>query len=254
MTHRPGAMWHDKFMKGKGIGFDLCAGAILTAGLSAWLAEAWRGNGWLVLGGLAAYALLVAIITSFRSDRKLSGWANRVTLLRAVIVCALAGALIEPALFLERAWAVIALTLIALLLDGLDGWLARRFEESSAFGARFDMETDAALILVLCVALWLSGLAPAWVLAIGLMRPVFVLAGLLLPWLSRPLPERFRRKLVCVVQVGALPTALLPFLPEALRVTLLAGALLALAVSFALDSTWLYRHRRASHRTQWRMP
>ncbi|WP_181918948.1 CDP-alcohol phosphatidyltransferase family protein [Wenzhouxiangella sediminis] len=241
-------------MKGKGIGFDLGAGAILTAGLSAWLAEAWRGNGWPVLGGVAAYTLLAAILAHIRPDRTLSGWANRVTLLRAVIVCSLAGALIEPDLFRERAGAVIALTLAALALDGLDGWLARRFDESSAFGARFDMETDAALILVLCAALWLSGLAPAWVLAIGLMRPVFVLAGLLLPWLSRPLPDRFRRKLVCVVQVGALPTALLPFLPEALRATLLAGALLALTISFALDTAWLFRHRRASQPTQWRMP
>ncbi|MEE4302540.1 MAG: CDP-alcohol phosphatidyltransferase family protein [Wenzhouxiangella sp.] len=241
-------------MKGAVIGFDLGAGAILTAGLTAWLTEPWPGNAWPVLAALAAYAPLAAILAHQLPGGNRMGWANRVTLLRAVIACALAGSLVEPELFRDRAWAVIPLVLTALVLDGLDGWLARRLDESSTLGARFDMETDAALILVLCCALWLSGLAPAWVLAIGLMRPAFVLAGLLLPWLSAPLPDRFRRKLVCVVQVAVLPTALLPILPEALRVTLLAGALLALAVSFAIDAAWLFRRHRASNPTQWRTP
>jgi phosphatidylglycerophosphate synthase len=38
-----------------------------------------------------------------------------------------------------------------LALDGLDGWLARRFGLASAYGARFDMEVDGFLILVLAL-------------------------------------------------------------------------------------------------------
>jgi multidrug efflux pump subunit AcrA (membrane-fusion protein) len=37
------------------------------------------------------------------------------------------------------------------MLDGVDGWLARRHEIASRFGARFDMEVDALLILALSV-------------------------------------------------------------------------------------------------------
>ena len=50
-----------------------------------------------------------------------------------------------------------ALAGFALALDGVDGHLARRFDQVSDFGARFDMEVDAALILVLCIGLsWVA--------------------------------------------------------------------------------------------------
>ena len=70
---------------------------------------------------------------------------------------------------------------MALALDAVDGWVARRTGTVSALGARFDMEVDAFLILVLSgyVAPTLGG----WVLAIGLMRYAFVAAGWVLPWL-----------------------------------------------------------------------
>jgi phosphatidylglycerophosphate synthase len=258
LTPLQAAVWQDVGVNNAARMIDLGAGAIPAAGLAIWLADPRQGSWWPALAALAVYSLVVAVVsTSLASTRQGSaawGWANRITLSRAAMACALAGMLVEPSLFVEHAWPVIALTGLSLALDGLDGWVARRLQETSEFGARFDMETDAALIVVLCCALWLSGLAPAWVLAIGLMRPLFVLAGLALPWLSRPLPERFRRKLVCVFQVGVLPVALLPFLPAALRLTFLAGALLALAVSFAIDIAWLYRHRQARSHPQWRTP
>ena len=41
---------------------------------------------------------------------------------------------------------------------------------TSGYGARFDMETDAAFILVLSILVWQHGKAGAWVLLCGLMR------------------------------------------------------------------------------------
>lgn len=202
---------------------------------------------------LACYLPVAFLVDRFLPRRRALGWPNRVTLLRATFVCMLAGALARPSIYATQPEGIIALSIAALLLDGLDGWLARKRGEAGEFGARFDMETDAALILVLCLGLWLSGLAPAWVLAIGLIRPVFVAAAIVRPWLSRPLPDRLRRKLVCVVQVGVLPVALLPSLSENARVALLAVAGLALAASFAIDIAWLYRHRRATGHPQWRI-
>ena len=46
---------------------------------------------------------------------------------------------------------LLGLSAVALALDGVDGWWARRTGTCSAFGARFDMEVDAFLILVLSV-------------------------------------------------------------------------------------------------------
>ncbi|MEE4329340.1 MAG: CDP-alcohol phosphatidyltransferase family protein, partial [Wenzhouxiangella sp.] len=65
----------------------------------------------------------------------------------------------------------------------------------------------------------------------------------ILPWIAQPLPERFRRKLVCVVQVVALTAALLTFLPESLRAIALVLASSALFASFAADLLWLHRAR-----------
>lgn len=231
---------------------DLATGALLTAVLALLLVAPNHVAALLAAVGIYLTGAIVLIIAM--PDQTTLGWANRVTLLRGAIVCALAGALVEPTLFIERAETIIALVVLVLALDGVDGWLARRLDEASAFGARFDMETDAALIFVLCTGLWLSGLGPAWVMAIGLMRPAFLAAGLVFPSLAKPLPESFRRKLICVVQIGALPAALLPGLPEALRLTLLASALLGLIVSFTIDTFWLLRRGRLSDNPQWRTP
>lgn len=222
---------------------ELGIGASATVGLALLLARTAPLQWPSVVAAIAAYGLFAAFFGARLARRHRLGWANRITLGRAVIASALAGALAYPALFIEQAFAVIGLTLLALAMDGIDGWLARRLDEASDFGAHFDMETDAVLILVLCAGLWLSDLAPAWVLLIGLMRPAFVVAGRLLPWLTRPLPPRIRRKAVCAFEIAALPCALLPFLDAGLRTGLLAMAALALLLSFLSDIVWLYRHR-----------
>ncbi|MFP4276938.1 MAG: CDP-alcohol phosphatidyltransferase family protein [Wenzhouxiangella sp.] len=175
------------------------------------------------------------------------GWASRVTLARAGLVAVLAAGLLEPALYKNHGWLVAGLALLALVLDGIDGWLARRLDECSAFGARFDMEVDAALILVLCLGVIAAGLAGPWVLLIGLMRYGFVAAACFLPWLGRPLPPSFRRKLVCVWQVSALLLALSPIVSPSMATGLLLAALAGLVLSFAIDVAWLQRHRPIPH-------
>ena len=101
---------------------------------------------------------------------------------------------------------------VAAALDGVDGWIARRTRTATAFGARFDMETDALLILVLSALVWKSGKTGPWVLASGLMRYAFVAAATIWPWMQEPLEPSRRRQEVCVVQVVALLVALLPSL------------------------------------------
>ncbi|MGD9871190.1 MAG: CDP-alcohol phosphatidyltransferase family protein, partial [Thauera sp.] len=58
-----------------------------------------------------------------------------------------------------------------------------------------------------------------------------------------PLPERGRRKLVCVWQVASLLLCLLPQVDARMAAPLLALALVLLAGSFAADVRWLFVHR-----------
>jgi phosphatidylserine synthase len=90
-------------------------------------------------------ALLVPLARTHLRDRRF-GTANRVTLARGALtalIAALLGEETRPSL----AWAAVVVASLVLLLDGVDGWVARRAGTTGAFGARFDMETDALLIL-----------------------------------------------------------------------------------------------------------
>jgi len=123
----------------------------------------------------------------------------------------------------------------------VDGWLARRSGEISAFGARFDMEVDAALILILSILVWLHGKAGMWVMACGLMRYGFVAAGWVLPWMAGPLRSTMRGKSVAVAQFTGLGAALLPVVPVPFCTLIAAGTLATLVWSFAVDIAWLKR-------------
>lgn len=175
------------------------------------------------------------------------GPANRVTLLRLALVALIAGMIGEPvpaaplASAPGLAWAIVVLATITALLDAVDGHLARRSGLASAFGARFDMETDAFFILVLCALVVQAGQAGPWILASGLMRYVFVGAARLWPWLSAPLQPSKRRQTVCVVQITTLIVCMGPVIPPALAAGLAVLSLALLTASFAIDVRTLSR-------------
>jgi phosphatidylglycerophosphate synthase len=174
------------------------------------------------------------------------GAANLVTLARAGIAAVVAGALALPGGIGEwpdLAWLLVALVSVGLALDGVDGWLARRSGLASAFGARFDMEVDALLAAMLCLVVILSGKAGLWLIPLGFLRYAWVLAGVGLPWLTRPLPDRQGRKTVCVVQIAVLTALLAPALVPPLSVWLAVAATGALVLSFGADALWLWRQR-----------
>lgn len=193
---------------------------------------------------LVAALALRSIVRSYPHDRL--GSCNTVTLLRAALATVIAAPLAAPGVLAQvpaLAWAALAVAVLALALDGLDGWLARRSGLASDFGARFDMEVDSLLGLILACLALANGKAGPWILALGLMRYIYVAAGLGLPWLRAQLPQRFRRKAVCVVQIAVLTLLVAPGLP-ALAVTILAAsATVLLTWSFAVDILWLARRR-----------
>jgi len=198
---------------------------------------------------LVSYGLLVCIVlhTSpavFHRDGP--GLANRVTFLRAALVMPIAGMVLLPAhLDASATYWLLGLATIALALDGLDGAVARRTGRVTAFGARFDMELDALLILVLALLVWQTGQAGLWVLLVGAMRYLFVAAGWRWTWLQGELPPSRRRQTVCVVQSVALLGALAPVVSPGLASAIALAALLLLTYSFTVDVLWLYRQDRS---------
>jgi phosphatidylglycerophosphate synthase len=171
------------------------------------------------------------------------GPANQVTTFRTVLVSLIVASVGERPTS-DLAVAIAAVALLAMVLDGVDGWLARRTAMSSPFGARFDMEVDALLVLALAILVWQHDRAGAWVLLAGLWRYLFVAAGWVLPWMRRPLPPSSRRQVICVVQICGLVLAMLPIVPSWAQTAAAAITLLVLSGSFLVDMAWLYASDR----------
>jgi phosphatidylglycerophosphate synthase len=123
----------------------------------------------LVIAAAGSFAHLVWRCRPQWSPQGRFGAANALTLGR------LSGALALPWVAKLGPDAVAAGALALVLLDGVDGWLARRLDLASEFGEYFDKETDAFLMLLLCVLLYGSGRLGAWILVPGLLRYGFVL-------------------------------------------------------------------------------
>jgi phosphatidylglycerophosphate synthase len=168
------------------------------------------------------------------------GAANRITLIRAGIACLIGARAIDATpLGASGQWVIVALAGAGLLLDGADGWAARRQRLASAFGARFDMEVDAFAIAVLAITCVEVAAVPDWVLAIGAMRYLYLAAARIVRTLRRPLPAHpsadRRRKTIAVIQSLALLFALSPTTPPNWAVAVCATALGLLVYSFAAD-------------------
>ncbi len=193
--------------------------------------------GWSV--GLACGFVMSAAVARGGADAL--GPADLVTVSRAALACAVA-ALVADSFFEQPAVpTLVALTVAALALDAVDGWVARRTRTATMFGARFDGEVDAFLILVLSV--YVANAVDGWVLAIGVVRYAFAVAGWGLPWLRGQLPPRYWRKVVAATQGIVLTLAAASVAPRWLTYAALAVALALLTESFGRDVLWLWRHR-----------
>jgi cardiolipin synthase len=80
----------------------------------------------------------------------------------------------------ENYAAVLWLALAAGISDGLDGWLARRLDATSRYGAILDPLSDKALLSGAYACFALVGLLPWWVAIVVLGRDSFIVCGALL--------------------------------------------------------------------------
>jgi len=86
------------------------------------------------------------------------------------------------------------------------------------------------------------GKAGPWVLLGGLLRYLFIAAGLLWPALRQPLPPSLRRKTGTVVLTLSLIVALVPLVPHPYSALSAAIGVILVSLSFLLDVIWLLRN------------
>lgn len=156
------------------------------------------------------------------------GLANGVTALRLALVLVLT----LPRGF--EAQRSLRLVICVLVLDLADGWLARKRGDASRFGAHFDMEADALLVLVVTSTLWLGrGFGP-WVLLAGLLRYLYVVAVWVRPGTASEAPRsRGGRYAFALLMLGLCGGLALPSAWGAISV--LIGTAI---VSFSFARSW----------------
>jgi phosphatidylglycerophosphate synthase len=209
--------------------------------LCAW----WRADvftaPWPGVAAIVMAAAHVALVAVLRAGRRA---ADMVTLLRFAGVAALLA--FGGAAAADAAWSFWCAATVVVLLDLVDGAVARRFGGSEA-GAVLDMETDQCTVLTLSLLVVAHGGA-VHVLLLPALRYLFVLAM----WFAgapahEPKPkngDNRRGRRVCAAVMVALLVALLPEMPPLARDLATAVAVLLLAWSFTDDARHLVGHLR----------
>ena len=113
----------------------------------------------------ASYSLIRFLTLTFESQKWINP-ANILTFMRLILLGILVFLTTEKNLFF-----ILGSTL--LVLDGIDGFLARKLHCTSDLGARFDMEVDALTMLIISLTLVTQLDLPIWISLIGFMRYIF---------------------------------------------------------------------------------
>ncbi|MEO6534001.1 MAG: CDP-alcohol phosphatidyltransferase family protein [Pseudolysinimonas sp.] len=201
------------------------------------LVEPLSAAGW--AAGLAYLVVSSALVSRglARRGAQRFGAANAVTATRSTLIGVVMAVVVTSFSQPIAPLFLVGLVIPTLALDAVDGWVARRTGSASPLGARFDMEADAFLLLVLCA--YDVRIVGGWILAIGLMRYAYVAVGWLVPWMRAPVPFRYWRKVVTAVCGIALTLVATGLLPSPLDVLVGVAALGLLIESFGRDIVWL---------------
>ena len=187
-------------------------------------------------GVISFTALWIMGWNSIKHLQPRGGLANRVTLIRLI-------GLLAVVTFSERIpnlTMAVFLTLV-ISLDGLDGYIARKKNQKTEFGALFDMETDALFVCLVSCILVERGLAGWWILIAGWMRYYYYVLTDLTKLNKIPEPRTRFGATIAVILFVALILAFV--LPETIRTIILAIALALLVGSFGYSLVRVIRLR-----------
>jgi cardiolipin synthase len=164
-------------------------------------------------------------------------------------------ALVAPILMLilrdDFAWAL-ALFALAGFSDGLDGYLAKRFDWHTRLGALLDPVADKLLVAGTFITLAYTQDIPIWLASVVILRDVIIVAGAMAyNFFVRPVEGEPTR-------VSTLNTALQLLLllfvlsragfgwPDQISITVLGAAVLVTVVISGVDYVWSWTRRARS--------
>ncbi len=164
------------------------------------------------------------------------GIANTITVARIFVIAGFGhafDAFSRPLFF--------GLVILIWIIDGLDGWIARKTNSASEFGARLDSETDAYYIMILSLLLMINDIVGPWVLIAGLWR--FFYAGLIavIPSRGEVPRSRFARSVFGLLTWSLAATFIAPF--PLLATALAATGTILVSISFSSSMSWSLRGR-----------
>ncbi len=172
---------------------------------------------------------------------------NILTILRFFLTIPIAYLLLE-----QRYTEAMVLFFVAGLSDGLDGYLAKRFDWSSRLGSILDPLADKTLLVVTYICLGLVDIIPMWLVLLVLGRDVVIVAGGLAYYLligSYRMEPSWVSKTNTTLQIVlalALVFSLGVYeLPPVLLLTLVYGVCVTTVLS-GLDYVWTWG-RKAYH-------
>lgn len=131
---------------------------------------------------------------------------------------------------------------IAGVSDGIDGWIARRFDMRSELGAYLDPAADKLLLVSIFFMLGYQGVLPVWLVAIIIFRDALIVSGVIMssvmgnPVAMQPLLVS-KANTVAQIVLASLMLAKGAFAFEWLRVD---GAMIAVTAALTIASMAAY--------------
>ncbi len=125
---------------------------------------------------------------------------NLITAFRVVLVPVVIMLILRE----EWAWAF-ALTALAGISDGLDGFIARRFGMCSSLGEVIDPLADKILVVAIYCTLAIIGIIPVWLALVVILRDVMLVMAIAVSWMmAQPIETKslFVSKVTTALQIA----------------------------------------------------
>lgn len=174
----------------------------------------------------------------------LSWLPNAISMMRIALVPPILGLILNG----QFGWAL-ALFWLAGFSDGLDGYLATRFDWSTRLGGLLDPAADKLLITGMFVTLAYTQHIPVWLAAVVILRDVIIVAGAMAyNFIVKPVPgepthiSKLNTALQMLFILFVLSRAGFDW-PDKITITILGAATLVTVVISGVDYVWSWSRR-----------
>ena len=124
---------------------------------------------YVVATGMLSFMILWLIhFDDLKKFKPLAGYANLITLIRLIIVLVIGFWYIQLSDI-----TIFIMGLTAVLLDAIDGYVAKKYHQQSEFGRHFDMEADAFYVLMITCILYLKDFFDLWIVVLGFLPHLY---------------------------------------------------------------------------------